>query len=84
MLSRRLRARVPSAKPVATGFASDHRLTFDKVSVDGSGKCDAEKTGIPKDRVYGVVYEIDTADKPTLDRVEGLGNGYAENSRGDG
>jgi gamma-glutamylcyclotransferase len=78
MLSRRLRARVPSAMPIAKGFVSEHRLTFDKVSIDGSGKCDTEKTGVPKDRVYGVVYKIDGTDKPALDRAEGLGNGYAE------
>jgi gamma-glutamylcyclotransferase len=78
MLSRRLRARVPSAMPVATGFVSEHRLTFDKVSTDGSGKCDAEKTSMAEDRVYGVVYEIDDAEKPALDRAEGLRKGYAE------
>jgi gamma-glutamylcyclotransferase len=78
MLSRRLRARVPSAMPVATGFVSGHRFTFDKVSTDGSGKCDAEETSMLEDRVYGVVYEIDDAEKPALDRAEGLENGYAE------
>ena len=80
MLSRRLRERAPSARPVGTGFISEHRLTFDKVSTDGSGKCDAEKTGLSDDRVYGVVYKMDDSDKPALDHAEGLGHGYAEKS----
>ena len=80
MLSRRLQhpSRVPSAIPLATAYLSGHNLTFDKRSRDGSGKCDAEATGVPGDRVYGVVYEIDAAEKPCLDRAEGLGKGYAE------
>jgi len=64
--------------PFATGFVSEHRLAFDKVSSDGSGKCDAEKTSMPEDRVYGVVYEIEDAEKPALDSAEGFGSGYAE------
>lgn len=80
MLSRRLRARsrTPSATTVGIGFVAGRRLTFDKVSTDGSGKCDAELTSTPTDKVYGVLYEIDPAEKPSLDRVEGLGAGYRE------
>ena len=51
-------------------------MTFDKISVDGSGKCDIEATENVEDRVYGVLFEIARADKDTLDRVEGLGKGY--------
>jgi gamma-glutamylcyclotransferase len=80
MLSRRLLApdRAPSAIAVGTGFVAGRRLTFDKVSTDGSGKCDAERTSSPTDRVYGVLYEIDPVEKPSLDRAEGLGAGYRE------
>lgn len=80
MLSRRLRSRdrAPSAAAVGIGFVIGHRLAFDKVSADGSGKCDMEATSIPTDRVYGVLYEIDPAEKPNLDRAEGLGAGYRE------
>src|SRR5262249_27365980 len=78
MLSRRLRVRARSARRVASGFISEHRLTFDKVSTTGSGKCDAEKTGLPEDRVYGVVYKMNDSDKRDLDLAEGLGHGYAE------
>lgn len=80
MLSRRLKhkSRVPSAEVVGVGFIEGHRLTFDKMSTDGSGKCDAEATGSHGDRVYGVIYEIPREEKSRLDRVERLGHGYAE------
>ena len=78
MLARRLRAgdRAPSSHPIGTGYVTGRRLTFDKISVDGSGKCDIEATENVEDRVYGVLFEIARADKDTLDRVEGLGKGY--------
>jgi len=78
MLSRRLRARTPSAVAISTGFVEGRRLTFDKVSSDGSGKCDIEATFNSDDRVYGVVYEIDKSEKGELDKAEGLGHGYEE------
>ena len=82
MLCRRLRApeRAPSASVVGIGFVISHRLTFDKMSSDGSGKCDMEATGNRKDRTYGVLFEIDSAEKPALDRAEGRGKGYCEGS----
>lgn len=75
MLSKRLRARVPSAVQRGIGYICGHRLIFDKRSADGSGKCDAESTLVPEDRVFGVVYEIDPSQKAQLDRAEG---GYAQ------
>ncbi|WP_254432231.1 gamma-glutamylcyclotransferase [Aquisalimonas sp. 2447] len=74
----RLQDRVPSAGFVAIGTLPAHRLRCHKVSRDGSGKCDAEETGNPEDRVVGVVYEISDDDKTALDRKEGLGSGYDE------
>lgn len=78
MLTRRLTAknRAPSAKPVGIAYAEGRRLTFDKVSQDGSGKCDAEATGNKTDRVYGVIFEIASTDRAALDNAEGLGKGY--------
>lgn len=80
MLTRRLRApdRCPSAVVVDLGFVSGRRVTFDKVSNDGSGKCDIEATRNLNDRAYGVLFEIDCSEKPALDRAEGLGKGYCE------
>lgn len=78
MLTRRLRARTPSATVIETGCVVGYRLTFDKVSTDGSGKADMEHTGNPTDRIYGVLYEIANSEEGALNRAEGLGlkNGY--------
>jgi len=80
MLTRRLTAadRAPSARPIGIGYVEGRRLTFDKLSQDGSGKCDAEATGNPTDRVYGVIYEIGLTDKAALDEAESLGRGYTD------
>jgi gamma-glutamylcyclotransferase (GGCT)/AIG2-like uncharacterized protein YtfP len=40
--------------------------------------CDVVASNAPGAAVHGVVYTIDQAEKATLDRAEGLGNGYAE------
>jgi hypothetical protein len=76
MLTRRLTARTPSATPQGTAFVEWYRLTFDKKSTDGSGKCDIEATGNSADRVYGVLFSISTAEADALDEAEGLGRGY--------
>ena len=76
MFARRLAARTPSAVRITTAFIEGHRLAFDKVSTDGSGKCDIEATGNLADRVYGVVFRIATAEERALDEAEGVGHGY--------
>jgi len=58
MLIRRLKARTPSATAQRAAFVDGHRLTFDKKSTDGSGKCDIEVTGDSADRVYGVLFQF--------------------------
>ncbi len=79
MLTARLRERAPSATAIGIGQLEGHALRWDKHSWrDGSGKCDAEFTGEQSDVVWGVVFELDTEDKPALDQAEGLGNGYIE------
>lgn len=75
MATRRLRHRVPSARPIGAGRLPGHRLAWHKRSADGSGKCDILPTR-PEDVVYGVVFTLDAAHKPPLDRAEGLGRGY--------
>jgi gamma-glutamylcyclotransferase len=76
MFARRLAARTPSAVRITTAFVEGRRLAFDKVSTDGSGKCDIEATGNPANRVYGVLFRIATAEERALDEAEGLGHGY--------
>ena len=78
MCTGRLRARVPSARQVFITQLREHILRFQKRSVDGSVKADAELTGRNDDVVWGVVFEFDSAQKPDLDRAEGLGHGYEE------
>ena len=80
MLTRRLTARTPSAVVFGPAFAEGYRLTFAKVSSDGSGKCDIERTENPEDRVYGVLFRVDTSEAECLDAAEGLGHGYEKGS----
>jgi len=78
MLSRRIRERVPSAKAIGVGILRGYELRWHKSGWDDSGKCDVVKAGSLESQVYGVVYEIDAAEKPDLDEAEGLGAGYDE------
>ncbi|MGM0451279.1 MAG: gamma-glutamylcyclotransferase family protein [Pseudomonadota bacterium] len=79
MSIRRLQARVPESRFRSVAWLRHHRLVFHKRSLeDHSAKCDALHTGDPDDWVVGVVYDIPEADKPVLDRIEGLGKGYDE------
>ena len=71
----RLADRIESARLAGTGFVAGWRLSFHKRSADGSGKCSICPGG---DGVHAAVFEISTADKRVLDRIEGLGAGYAE------
>lgn len=72
----RLQRRVSSASPLDVIQISGYRLTFDKFSRDGSGKCNALYTGKPEDVLNCALYEIERSQKPLLDRAEGLGFGY--------
>jgi len=74
----RLRERVPSAIPLGCYTLKGHDLRFHTSGGDESAKCDAYDTANDDDRIYGVLFEMDATDKPTLDRAEGLGYGYQE------
>lgn len=76
--SPRLRARCPSAKPLAVGFVRGRQLRFHKVGRDGTAKADAYWTGCPDDVVWGVIYRCRLDDRAELDRCESLGVGYEE------
>jgi len=76
MCSGRLRDRVP-CEFVAIAKLTSHQLRFHKLSKkDHSSKCDAFRTGVATDEVWGVVYDIPASKKPVLDAFEGLGYGY--------
>ncbi len=65
--------------PEYGGELRGYSLRFHKRSFkDGSGKCDAYKTGDPSDVVHGVIYNLSVDEKSELDLCEGLGLGYDE------
>ncbi|MCU7859105.1 MAG: gamma-glutamylcyclotransferase [Candidatus Thiodiazotropha sp. (ex Lucinoma kastoroae)] len=80
MLTARLLERTPSAVVVKTGHIKHRRLTFNKVSVDGSGKCDIEQTDKETDLIYGVIFKISISEKQALGKAEGVGKGYEEHT----
>lgn len=70
----RLTARTPSARLVGTAYLSDWSLRFHKRSVDTSGKCSIHEGS---SGLFVAVYQMSTADKQELDRIEGVGSGYS-------
>jgi gamma-glutamylcyclotransferase len=58
MLEARLRGIAAGAKKIGIARLGAFRLRFRKISADGSGKCDIERTGSAADAVLGVLYEI--------------------------
>jgi len=70
----RLAARLASPRLLGATRLDDHVLRFHKRGRDGSGKCSIEPgSGC----VHGALYALAPSDKGTLDRIEGVGAGYA-------
>lgn len=78
MSGARLRGRTPSAISLGRARLPGYTLRWHKLGRDGSGKCDIEFSDAPDAAVWGVLYQIDGAEKNRLDAVEGLGVGYDE------
>lgn len=76
MATQRLAARVP-ARFVSTALLPAYRLAFHQCGDDGSGKCDIVPASA-QSAVYGVIWNVASHHKPTLDRYEGLGEAYNE------
>lgn len=76
----RLRKRCKSANLVATGMLRQRRLAFHKRGAGQSGKCNALETSDPNTTVWVAIFRIAESDKPNLDKAEGLGHGYHEES----
>ena len=55
------------------GIAEGYALRFHKRGGDGSGKCDAFRTGEPADRLWGALYRLNERQLADLDRIEGSG-----------
>lgn len=76
MSIQRLAARIP-ARFVSTALLPAYRLAFHQQGGDGSGKCDIVPAS-EQSAVYGVVWEVASHHKLTLDRYEGLNSAYDE------
>ena len=73
----RLGERLPSARLLGTGHLPDWSLRFHKLSLDASGKCSI----VPgNEGVHFAIFDISDDDKHELDRIEGVGSGYAATS----
>ena len=76
----RLTQRVPSATKFTNVFLPGYKLVCNKVSKDGSAKANIVKSGITTDIVWRVKKKKKKKEKPLLDKAEGLGKGYNEDS----
>ncbi|GAA6142420.1 gamma-glutamylcyclotransferase family protein [Hydrogenophaga sp. 5NK40-0174] len=76
MLVQRLRERTPSAQVIGRATLRGHELAWHKRGQDGSGKCDLVRSADPDAQAQGVLYALDGAERPLLDKAEGLGHGY--------
>jgi gamma-glutamylcyclotransferase (GGCT)/AIG2-like uncharacterized protein YtfP len=74
MLTARLQARCASAQARSVVRVDDYKLSFFKKGRDGSGKAMTSKSA--GGRVFGVVFDLDESDLASLDRFEGVGQGY--------
>ena len=74
----RLTERVPSAQLIGTTRLERHQVAFIKRSRDGSAKANLMFTDDAAHTAYAAVYEMAAAEKPVLDAIEGLGEGYDE------
>ncbi|MGE0858417.1 MAG: gamma-glutamylcyclotransferase family protein [Gammaproteobacteria bacterium] len=71
----RLAARVSVLASLGKVALPGQTLAFTKRGADGSGKCHLASAAAAT--AWGVVYRIPAQDKPVLDRIEGVGHGYA-------
>lgn len=77
----RLTQRVPSAVKFCNVFLPGYKLVCNKVSKkDGSAKANIIKTDNLAELVWGVLFNINSNEKPLLDKAEGLGKGYNEDT----
>lgn len=76
MFTYRLEKRVGKVDIIGLAKLTSHRFACNKLSKDGSLKADALHTGKEEDFVLGVVFDINPAARPILDKEEGLGRGY--------
>jgi hypothetical protein len=78
MLTRRFRERSPGCHPLRPAYLPGYSLRWHKRSRTGSGKCDAFQTSTEVDVLWGVLFAIPESEKESLDKAEGVGQGYME------
>ena len=65
----RIRARLPGAERIGVAELKGHRLDFDMLSLDGSGKCTIHPSD--EESVYGVVWQLSDHEQGILHDIEG-------------
>lgn len=70
MYGERLKSLAPAAKLLNNAKLLGYKLTFDKVSSDGSGKCNIQKSDTQTDVVLGALYMLEAKDWLALDARE--------------
>ena len=78
MLVNQITQRAKSTIIECIGGIIGYKLMFHKISKDGSGKASVYKTDDLNDTVWGIIISINPNDKKKLDKFEGLGYGYKE------
>ena len=73
MLPRRIEQRLGRCELTGVVSLGGYALRFHKRGGDGSGKCDAYRTGKSTDILYGVVYSLTRTQRDMLDDFEGPG-----------
>lgn len=79
MSEQRLRARVPGARKVGTGFLPGHEFLFSGYSQTWGGSV-ANVKPCRGSKVFGVLYELPPGGLATLDRFEGYPRAYTRKS----
>ena len=73
MLAARIEGRLGPCERVGAASLPGYTLRFHKRGGDGSGKCDAFRTGNPADQVWGALFGLAREQLDELDRIEGPG-----------
>ncbi|WP_197995389.1 gamma-glutamylcyclotransferase family protein [Gimesia algae] len=72
----RLQSRIGACQIQSVAQLEGAQLSFHKVGLDDSGKCDIVLPAQSDSTVWGVVYQITAEQKMLLDHCESLGKGY--------
>ena len=73
LLAARIERRLGPCERLGAASVAGYVLRFHKRGGDGSGKCDAFRTGKPGDRLWGALFRLGEGQLAALDRIEGPG-----------